>query len=212
MPSGNFMNILPAYMLPPSYDPLQNDAHNYATMMAWGHEITHGFDTNGSKFNKMGDIGSLWANEADSQEFERRTKLLIDFYNSISILPAETGLKANGAYTISENVADLGGFHLAYDSYVKHLKEKGFKGEQLRLQQQRFYEAFAYMWGGKWTADEAKKRVVGLGDNHEGLDIHSLFRERVNGVIANTDDWYDLFDVKSGDKLYLAPTDRVVIW
>lgn len=211
LPSGNYMNILPAFMLYPTFDPEQNDAHNYANMMSWGHEITHGFDTNGARYNQDGDLGMLWANETDSQEFERRTQQLIDYYSNFDVMPFETGLKNDGAFTVSENVADLGGFFLAYDSYVKHLNKQGFKGEQLRLQKQRFYEAYGYLWSGKWTADHALKNT---GDEARPAlkNVHSLFRERVNGIVTNTDDWYDLFDVKAGDKLYLAPDERIRIW
>lgn len=211
VPSGNYMNILPAFMLTPNFDPLQNDAHNYANMMTWGHEITHGFDTNGAKFNKEGDLGTLWASEADSQEFQRRTQQLIDYYSSFDVMPFETGLKNDGAFTVPENVADLGGFLLAYDSYVKHLNKQGFKGEQLNLQKRRFYEAYGYLFGGKWTADFALKRT-GDASRPAEKNIHSLSRERVNGVVTNTDDWYDIFDVKAGDKLYLAPDKRIRIW
>ena len=212
MPSGNYMNILPAYMLYPIFDPEQNDAHNYANMMSWGHEITHGFDTNGARYNQIGDAGTLWANEADSQEFQRRTQQLIDYFSSFDLMPFEAGLKNDGAYTVSENVADLGGFFLAYDNYVKHLNKQGFKGEQLRLQKLRFYEAYGYLWGGKWTAAEAQKQTLGIGDDHAGKNIHSLARERTNGIVTNTDDWYELFDVKPSDKLYLAPENRIRIW
>ena len=210
--SGNYMNILPAYMLSPNYDPNVNDAHNYANMMAWGHEIIHGFDTNGAKFNQVGNWGSLWANENDSQEFQKRAQQLIDYYSSLDIMPFETGLKNDGAFTVAENVADLGGFYLAYDSYVKHLKKQGFTGDQLRLQKQRFYEAYGYFWSGKWTAEFAKNRTLGNESKGVEQDVHSLFRERVNGVVTNTDDWYDLFDVKPTDKLYLAPEKRIRIW
>ena len=209
--SGNYMNILPAFMLAPNFDPLQNDAHNYANMMTWGHEITHGFDTNGAKFNKDGDLGTLWASEADRLEFERRTQQLIDHYSSFDVMPFETGLKNDGAFTVSENVADLGGFLLAYDTYLKHLNKQGFKGEQLNLQKRRFYEAYGYLFGGKWTADFALKRT-GDPSRPAEKNIHSLSRERVNGVVTNSDDWYDLFDVKAGDKLYLAPDKRIRIW
>ena len=208
----NCMFIYPAFMLPPTYKADMNDAHNYANMMAWGHEITHGFDTDGAKWNKIGDLDAIWGNDADSQEFERRAQQLIDFYSSFDVMPFETGLKNDGAATVAENVADLGGFFLAYDSYMKHLKSQGFTGEQLRLQQKRFYEAFSYMWCGKWTAEYARNKTI--GDESKGIvqDEHSLFRERVNGVVSNTDDWYDLFDVKAGDKLYLAPEKRIRIW
>jgi putative endopeptidase len=210
--SGNYMNILPAYMLSPNYDPNVNDAHNYANMMAWGHEIIHGFDTDGAKFDQKGNWGSLWANEADSQEFQKRAQQLIDYYSSFDVMPFETGLKNDGAFTVAENVADLGGFYLAYDSYVKHLKSQGFTGDQLRLQKQRFYEAYGYFWSGKWTAEHAKNRTLGNESKGVEQDVHSLFRERVNGVVTNTDDWYDLFDVKPTDKLYLAPVKRIRIW
>ncbi len=210
--SGNYMNILPAYMLSPNYDPNVNDAHNYANMMAWGHEIIHGFDTNGAKFNHVGNWGSLWANENDSQEFQKRAQQLIDYYSSLDIMPFETGLKNDGAFTVAENVADLGGFYLAYDSYVKHLKKQGFTGDQLRLQKQRFYEAYGYLWSAKWNAEHAKNKTLGNEAKGVKKDEHSLFRERVNGIVTNTDDWYDLFDVKPTDKLYLAPEKRIRIW
>jgi predicted metalloendopeptidase len=208
----NAMFIYPAFMLPPTYNPEVNDAHNYANMMAWGHEITHGFDTDGARWNKIGDLEDIWASDADRQEFQKRSKQLIDYYSTFDVMPFETGLKNDGAYTVAENVADLGGFFLVYDSYVKRLKKQGFTGEQLRLQQQRFYEAYGYQWCAKWTAGHAKDKTLGNAAKGIEKDEHSLFRERVNGIVSNTDDWYDLFDVKPTDKLYLAPKDRIRIW
>ena len=208
----NAMFIYPAFVLTPAYSPEVNDAHNYAVMVVWGHEITHGFDTDGARWNKIGDLVDIWASDADRQEFKKRSQQLIDYYSTFDVMPFETGLKNDGAYTVAENVADLGGFYLAYDSYVKHLKSQGFTGEQLRLQQQRFYEAYAYLWCGKWNVTHAKGST--LGDEANGIekDNHSLYRERTNGVVTNTDDWYDLFDVKPTDKLYLAPEKRIRIW
>ena len=208
----NAMFIYPAFVLTPAYSPEVNDAHNYAVMVVWGHEITHGFDTDGARWNKIGDLVDIWASDADRQEFKKRSQQLIDYYSTFDVMPFETVLKNDGAYTVAENVADLGGFYLAYDSYVKHLKSQGFTGEQLRLQQQRFYEAYAYLWCGKWNVTHAKGST--LGDEANGIekDNHSLYRERTNGVVTNTDDWYDLFDVKPTDKLYLAPEKRIRIW
>ena len=208
----NAMFIYPAFVLAPTYSPDVNDAHNYANMMAWGHEITHGFDTDGARWNKIGDLEDIWASDTDRQEFKNRSQQLIDYYSTFDVMPFETGLKNDGAFTVAENVADLGGFYLAYDSYNKHLKKQGFTGYQLRLQQQRFYEAYAYLWCGKWNVTHAKGST--LGDEANGIekDNHSLARERINGVVTNTDDWYDLFDVKSTDKLYLAPEKRIRIW
>ena len=210
--SGNYMNILPVFILTPHYNPDVNDAHNYANMVVWGHEIIHGFDTDGAKFDQFGNLGSLWANENDSQEFQKRVQQLVDYYSSIDIMPFETGLKNDGAFTVAENVADLGGFYLAYESYVKHLKKCGFTGDQLRLQKQHFYEAYAYFFAGKWTAEFAKNYTCGRAEVGIPKNEHSMFRERVNGVVTNTDDWYDLFGVKQGDKLYLAPEKRIRIW
>jgi predicted metalloendopeptidase len=208
----NAMFIYPAFVLTPASSLEVNDAHNYAVMVVWGHEITHGFDTDGARWNKIGDLVDIWASDADRQEFKKRSQQLIDYYSTFDVMPFETGLKNDGAYTVAENVADLGGFYLAYESYVKHLKSQGFTGDQLRLQKQRFYEAYAYLWCGKWNVTHAKGST--LGDEANGIekDNHSLFRERVNGVVTNTDDWYDLFDVKPTDKLYLAPEKRIRIW
>jgi predicted metalloendopeptidase len=215
--SGNYMNILPAFIMPPAYDSQQNDAHNFATMTVWGHEITHGFDTEGAKYNTVGDLGTLWASEADSQEFQSRTGQLATLYSSYDVMPLEAGVKADGEYTLAENVADLGGFIIAYDAYANYLDSHGFKGDGRRLQLQRFYQAVAYMFCAKWTAEYARLRTVGNdpADSKPSpyrKDNHSLFRERVNGVVVNSDDWYDLFDVKPGNKIYLAPENRVRIW
>lgn len=208
----NSINIFPAWMMKPYYDPQQNEAHNYAAMMVFGHEMTHGFDDVGAKYNKLGDLGAIWGSDADSKEFDKRTKQIIDYYSSFDIIPAEVGLKCDGKFTSGENIADLGGFLLAYDTYLKHLKDRGFKGEQLRLQQQRFYQAYAYLWCSKWTADFARIITVGEGEEQAGKDGHALYRERINGVVANTPDWYNLFGVKPTDKLYRAPEDRITIW
>lgn len=209
----NAMNIFPGWMTEPFYDPQQNDAHNYATLMVFGHEITHGFDTDGSKYNKLGDLEDIWASDADRQEFERRAQQLSDCYSSLEVMPwALPGLKNDGAYTVAENIADLGGILLAYDTYVRHLKESGFKGEQFDLQRKRFYLAIAKLWQGKYSAKYALWRTTGEGEEPKGKDTHSLARERINGSFMNIDAWYDLFDIKAGDQLYRAPEDRVRIW
>lgn len=84
--------------------------------------------------------------------------------------------------------------------------------DQLRLQKQRFYEAYAYFWSAKWNVTHAMNNTLGNEAKSIEKDNHSLFRERVNGVVTNTDDWYDLFEVKTTDKLYLAPEKRIRIW
>jgi len=212
-PNYNSMNIFPAWMSEPLYDPQQNEAHNYATMMVFGHEITHGFDTKGSQFNKFGDHEDIWASDADRQNFQNRAQQLIDCYNNLEIMPwAMPGVYADGAYTITENIADLGGILLAYDTYVRHLTKNGFKGEQFDLQRQRFFMALAKLWQAKYTALYANMVTFGSNGTTTNKDIHSLSRERINGTCMNIDAWYDLFNVTAGDKLYRAPKDRVRIW
>ena len=204
----NAIYIYPEFMTPPAFDPQQNDAHNYATLAIAGHEMTHGYDVNGVKWDKDGNPSNILATEAEAKEFEKRSKQLIDYYSSLDIWPLSLGLKNDGAFTADENVADLGGFILAYNSYQKHLKKQGFEGEQLRLQQQRFYEAYAYVWCDKWSDVYA----LAITTDDMDKDNHSLPRERVNGVVTNTDDWYDLFDVTPANKFYVAPQSRVRIW
>lgn len=213
MPNTNSMNIFPAWMMEPYTNPRNNEAHNYATFSVFGHEITHGFDTKGSKFNKIGDPEDIWASDADRLEFLRRAQLLIDCYNALEVMPwALPGLTNDGAYTIGENIADLGGFLMAYDTYVRYLRDKGFIGEELELQRKRFYMAYAWLWHSRYSIKFAQVRTLGEGDHAAGKDYHSLLRERANGVVMNTDDWYELFDVKESDKLYRTSDQRIKIW
>lgn len=211
--NANSMNIWPTWMMEPYYQEGANEAYNYSTFIVTGHEMTHGFDTNGSLFNWQGDLENLFAGDTDRQEFQNRARQLIDCYNSFEVMPwALPGLYADGAYTVSENIADLGGFHIVYDTYLRHLREKGFTGEQYDLQRRRFYLAYAWLWHGKYTTKFAQMYVNGLDDAGTGKNVHSLSRERVNGVVMNTDDWYELFPVQPGDKLYRKDGDRVKIW
>jgi len=140
--------------------------------------------------------------EADAQAFQQKATALKACYAAFEVVP---GVHANSEKTIGEDIADLGGFEIAFQAYTRQLVANGFKGEGLRLQQRRFYEAFAYFWRAKYTEQYASKQIA-------GTDPHSLAKERVNGVVSNTEAWYDLFDVKPGDKLYRAPEDRIHIW
>ena len=196
-------------MMEPFKDETLNEAHNYVIFSVCGHEITHGFDTNGAGYNKIGDPGDIWASDADKQEFLRRTKMLEECYSGFEVMPwSLPGLHNDGAYTLPENIADLGGFLIAYDTYVRHLRDTGFTGDQFDLQRRRFYLAYAWLWHAKYSAMWAQDRTV----DPDARNVHSLARERVNGVCSNTDDWYNLFDVKEGDKLFRKVDERVRIW
>lgn len=212
-PLFNSMNILPYYMLPPYYDPTQSLVINYQSFDTVGHEMTHGFDTSGSQFDKNGNYtpNGIWASEADKAEFDRRTELLVKCYNSYDVLPDEMpGVKADGKTTLAENIADLGGEEIAYQAFLNRLKIDGYTGDNLKLMKQRFFLSLGEEWRSKYGADHVNYLAFGK-DNPDGPDVHSMSKERVNGVVANMNGWYEAFDIKDG-ALYRAPKDRIKIW
>jgi len=212
-PLFNSMNILPYYILPPNYDPTQSLVINYQSFDTMGHEMTHGFDTSGSQFDKNGNYtpNGIWASEADKAEFVRRTELLVKCYNSYDVLPDEMpGVKADGKTTLAENIADLGGEEIAYQAFLNRLKIDGYTGDNLKLMKQRFFLSLGEEWRSKYGADYVNYIAFGK-DNPDGPDAHSMSKERVNGVVANMNGWYEAFDIKDG-ALYRAPKDRIKIW
>jgi len=212
-PLFNSMNILPHYVLPPNYDPTQSLVINYQMFDTTGHEMTHGFDTSGSQFDKNGNYtpNGIWASEADKAEFDRRTELLVKCYNSYDVLPDEMpGVKADGKTTLAENIADLGGMEITYQAFLNRLKIDGYTGDDLKLMKQRFFLSLGEEWRSKYGADYVNYVAFGK-DNPEGADSHSMSKERVNGVVANMNGWYEAFDIKDG-ALYRAPKDRIKIW
>ena len=212
-PLFNSMNILPYYILPPNYDPTQSLVINYQMFDTMGHEMTHGFDTSGSQFDKNGNYtpNGIWASEADKAEFDRRTELLVKCYDSYDVLPDEMpGVKADGKTTLGENIADLGGTEIAYQAFLNRLKIDGYTGDNLKLMKQRFFLSLGEEWRAKYGEAHVNYTAFGI-DNPEGADVHSLNKERVNGVVANMNSWYEAFDIKDG-ALYRAPKDRIKIW
>ncbi len=212
-PLFNSMNIMPYYILPPYYDPTQSLVINYQSFDTMGHEMTHGFDTSGSQFDKNGNYtpNGIWASEADKAEFDRRTELLVKCYNSYDVLPDEMpGVKADGKTTLAENIADLGGEEIAYQAFLNRLKIDGYTGDNLKLMKQRFFLSLGEEWRSKYGADHVNYLAFGI-DNPDGPDAHSMSKERVNGVVANMNGWYEAFDIKDG-ALYRAPKDRIKIW
>ena len=212
-PLFNSMNILPYYILPPNYDPTQSLVINYQMFDTMGHEMTHGFDTSGSQFDKNGNYtpNGIWASEADKAEFDRRTELLVKCYDSYDVLPDEMpGVKADGKTTLGENIADLGGTEIAYQAFLNRLEVDGYTGDNLKLMKQRFFLSLGEEWRSKYGEDHVNYVAFGKGNPH-GADVHSLSKERVNGVVANMNSWYEAFDIKDG-ALYRAPKDRIKIW
>ena len=200
-PSKNEIVFPAAILEPPFFDPKADMAVNYGAIGGViGHEMTHGFDDQGRKYDGTGKLTDWWTKE-DSERFEARAKRLVEQYSSFEPL---TGAHVNGALTLGENIADLGGLLLALDAYHASLKGQpapvidGLTGDQ------RVFLGWAQVWRSKIRDDALRQRMA--------TDPHSPDMLRVNGVVHNVDGWYGAYDVKPGDKLYLAPEQRVRIW
>ncbi len=205
--------ILPVFCLPPAIDPSVNEAEQYATAMVFGHEITHGFDSRGANFDKNGLYNPIWGSDADKAMFEKLGKQYADYFSSILVMPDELpDVYCDGTFTLTENIADLGGIEIAFDAYNKRLKAQGFSGSELIKQQKRFFLALTRNWWAVYNKAYALLATQGEGPKHLEKDIHALFKERVNGPFPNVDAWYNLFDVKASNKMYLAPDKRTHIW
>jgi len=194
--------VFPAGILqPPMFDANADPAINYGAIGGViGHELTHGFDDQGRKFDAEGKLHDWWTTE-DAKTFEARAAVLGAQYSKFEPLP---DAKVNGELTMGENIADLGGLTLAVDAYRTSLKGQpapvigGLTGEQ------RVFLGWAQAWRGKLRDDAIRRQVVS--------DPHSPRQYRVNGVVRNIDAWYDAFSVKPGEKLFVDPKDRVRIW
>jgi putative endopeptidase len=194
--------VFPAAMLqPPFFDPGADAAVNYGAIGAViGHEMGHGFDDQGRKFGPDGSMNDWWTAK-DAQVFDLRKDKLIKEFSGFEALP---GLNVSGANTIGENIGDLGGLNMAHEAYLISLKGKpaplidGLSGDQ------RFFLAYAQVWREKYREGALRELVMS--------DVHSPSRFRVNGPLPNIDVWYEAFGVKPGDKMYIAPEERVRIW
>jgi putative endopeptidase len=194
--------VFPAAILqPPFFDPNADDAVNYGGIGAViGHEISHGFDDQGSKYDASGALQNWWQPD-DRKNFDGRTGALVKQYNTYSPVP---GMFVNGQLTLGENIADLAGVTVAQAAYHLSLKGKeppvldGFTGDQ------RLFLSYAQVWRYKSKEATARQRVLS--------DSHSPPEFRVNGVVRNLDAWYAAWNIKPGDKLYLAPDARIHLW
>ena len=196
--------VFPAAILqPPFFDLKADDAVNYGGIGAViGHEIGHGFDDQGSKYDGDGNMNDWWT-DADRKEFDARSKRLIAQYDGFS--PAALpGHHVNGALTIGENIGDLGGLTIAHKAYLISLDGKPAPTLDGLTGPQRLFVGWAQVWRSKSREAEGIRRLA--------VDPHSPPEFRCNGVIRNLAEFYEAFGVKEGDKLYLAPEARVRIW
>jgi len=194
--------VFPAAILqPPFFDPDADDAGNYGAIGAViGHEFSHGFDDQGRKFDGAGLLSDWWT-DSDAQEYERRSAGLIAQYDSFQPLGDQN---INGELTLGENIADLAGIIVAYRAYQLALNGKeapvldGFTGDQ------RFFIGYAQGWRGKYRDEYLREILLS--------DPHSPYRYRVIGVLRNVPEFYEAFEVKEGDGMYIADPERVKIW
>jgi putative endopeptidase len=194
--------VFPAAILqPPFFDVNADDAINYGAIgSVIGHEISHGFDDQGRRYDGAGNLNDWWQKQDDA-EFTRRAKRLGAQYSAMSPLP---GLNVNADLTMGENIADVAGVAMAYRAYKLALEGKeapvidGFTGDQ------RFFIGWAQVWARKYREDELRRRLL--------TDPHSPSEYRTNVVVANLPPFFAAFDVKSGDKMFRAEAERVKIW
>jgi putative endopeptidase len=203
-PTLNSIFIYPSLLFSPVIPEGVSEARTFAAFTIIGHEMTHGFDLQGSNYNAWGEKESWWT-VADKMEFDDRNRLLIDCYNHLQFDPFQyPNTFANGERTVTENVADLGGFMIVLDAYIAYLKKNGYFGESYLNQLRRFYESYADLWAVKYSA----KKLQSIIDE----DVHSHARCRINGVVMNTDLWYELYHVDRDNVLYLPKERRTYIW
>ena len=201
MPTTNEICFPAGILQPPFFNMAADDAVNYGAIgVVIGHEMTHGFDDEGSNFDKDGNMNNWWT-ESDRKKFEATTERLAKQFSAVTVAP---GLKANGALTLGENIADQGGLTIAH--LALQIAQQGQKTPKIDglTPEQRFYIAYARLWGQNITEAEIRRLTK--------IDPHSLGLLRVNQALKNIDPFYKAFQIKPSDKMYLAPSQRVLVW
>jgi putative endopeptidase len=201
-PLANQITFPAAILQPPFFDPNADAAANYGAIGAViGHEMGHGFDNQGRKFDPRGKLRDWWTPEA-AKAFTAKTDTLVAQYNGFFPF---SDLHINGKLTLGENIGDLSGVEAAYAAYKKYTAKHGEPPVIDGLSaDQRFFIAYAQAWQEKQREDAERQQVI--------TNEHSPGKYRVNGVVRNVDAWYKAFNVQPGDKLYLPPDQRVHIW
>ncbi len=185
----------------PFFDMNADDAFNYGAIgVVIGHEMTHGFDDQGRQFDKDGNLKDWWTAE-DAKRFEERAQVMVNFFDSIQVLP---GLNANGSLTLGENIADHGGLQGSFQAFKNATKDAPLLVKDGFTPEQRFFLSYAGVWAGNIRDEQIRLQTKS--------DPHSLGRWRVNGALPQIGAWYDAFGIKEGDPMYLAPEKRVSIW
>lgn len=203
-PAQNEVVFLAAILQPPFFDPNADFAVNFGSILGViGHEVSHGFDDQGSQYDSVGRLRNWWSAQAN-EAFTRKGDSLAEQYDSYEPIP---GAYINGRLTLGENMADLGGVSVSFHALENYIQENypdgapvidGFTAEQ------RFFLAWAQMWHDKGTDDVTRMLLL--------RDPHSPGQFRANGTVRNLDAWYEAFDIGPGADLYLAPEERISTW
>ena len=200
-PTTNEICFPAGILQPPFFDMEADDAFNYGAIgVVIGHEMTHGFDDQGSKYDKNGNLSQWWTEE-DTKRFNERIQVMRDYHDSIEVLP---GLHSNGSLTLGENMADHGGLMVAYQAFVNATAQAPLSDKDGFTPAQRFFLAYANVWGQNIRDEEIRKRVKS--------DPHSLGKWRVNGQMPHMDAWYEAFGITEQDPMFVPKEKRVTIW
>lgn len=200
-PSTNEICFPAAILQPPFFDPNADDAVNYGAIGGViGHEMSHGFDDQGSQFDKYGNQRNWWTAQ-DKKNFDARTKVLADWFSSFDVLP---GIKVNGKQTLGENIGDNGGLNISFRALQNSMKEHPLALKDGFTPEQRFFLAWGRVWASNMT-DEVVKYLL-------TVDVHSPNYARVNAALPMIDAWYKAFNVKKGDKMFVPKNKRAHVW
>lgn len=200
-PTTNEICFPAAILQPPFFNPAADDAENYGAIgVVIGHEMTHGFDDSGRRFDKNGNLNEWWTAE-DAEKFNTLADRLVEQFNKVEVAP---GVFANGRFTLGENIADQGGLRVAYTAWQSSRTRENEQKDAQFTPEQSFYLAYANVWAANIRPEEVLERNL--------TDSHSLGRNRVNVTLRNIEPFFRAFDIKEGDAMYRPDSDRVIIW
>ena len=200
-PTTNEICFPAGILQPPFFDANADDAFNYGAIgVVIGHEMTHGFDDSGRHYDKDGNMNDWWTT-ADGDNFTKRADDYAAYFSNIKVLP---DLNANGKFTLGENLADHGGLMVSFNALKHAMQQQPCGDKDGFTPEQRFFLAYSGVWAGNITDAEIRNRTKS--------DPHSLGRWRVNGALPHIDAWYEAFDVKEGDKMFVPKAERLELW
>ena len=200
-PTTNEICFPAGILQPPFFNADADDACNYGAIgVVIGHEMTHGFDDQGSQFDKDGNLKNWWT-ETDKKNFNERTQVMRRFFDNIEVLP---GLKANGQLTLGENIADHGGLNIAYQALQNAMKEHPLGKVDGFTPEQRFFLSYGLIWANNTREEQIRQQVK--------TDPHSPARWRVNGALPHIDAWYTAWNITKKSPLYIPKAKRVDVW